>query len=154
MKLYLVQHGQSLPKEVDPKQPLSEEGRVNTERIGEFLKMKDIRVDSIWRSAKLRAIETAEIIAHYLENKSIIERDDLNPLDPVDKFPEEITKLDKSLVIVGHLPFLQKLASLLLTGSPDFELVSFMYSGVVCLECKERWKIAWFLTPPLAYLPL
>ena len=33
MALYLVQHGQSLPKEVDPDQGLSEKGVAETERI-------------------------------------------------------------------------------------------------------------------------
>lgn len=147
MKLYLIQHGQSLPKEEDPQRSLSEEGRVHTERIAQFLRSKNIKVDSIWHSKKLRSIQTAQIISKSIANRKIVERDDLNPLDSVDKFPEEILRLNKDLVVVGHMPFLQKLSSLLLTGSQDFDLVSFKYSGVVYLEYQENWKIAWFVTP-------
>ena len=52
-------------------------------------------------------------------------------------------------MLIGHLPFLQRLASLLLTGSDSLELISFTYSAVVCLEYTEKWEIAWFLTPDL-----
>jgi phosphohistidine phosphatase len=149
MKLYLIQHGKSVSKEEDPQRPLNEEGRICTQRIGQFLKSKNIKVDSMWHSSKLRSIQTAQILSGFITTTKIMERQDLNPLDPVDKFPQEIDNLNKDLIIVGHLPFLQKLTSLLLVGSQELDLVSFVYSGVVCLEKKENWKLAWFLVPQI-----
>jgi phosphohistidine phosphatase len=150
MNLYLIQHGLSLPEEKDPKRPLSPEGKEQTQKIAEFLKAAKIKVDCIWHSSKLRAIQTAQVISKSLSCPEIHERNDLNPLDSVSKFPEEIKSLNKSLIIVGHLPFLEKLAALLLTGSEDYKIVSFKNSGVVCLEYTDTWKIAWIMIPELA----
>ncbi len=149
MFLYLVQHGLSLTEEQNSERPLSPEGKKQTQKTAAFLKTKSIRVDCLWHSAKLRAIQTAQIIARAVSCSEILQRDDLNPLDSPARLPDEIQSLNKSLMIVGHLPFLQKLASLLLTGSENYPLVSFKNSGVVCLEFRETWKIAWILTPEL-----
>ena len=108
MKLYLIQHGLSLPEEKDAKRPLSPEGEEETQKIAEFLKARKIKVDSIWHSSKLRAIQTAQIISKFISCPEIRERNDLNPLDSVSKFLEEIKSLNKNLMVVGHLPFLEK----------------------------------------------
>ena len=42
MKLYLVQHGLSVPEEKDPKKPLSEDGRNETKKTARFLKAENI----------------------------------------------------------------------------------------------------------------
>ncbi len=149
MRLYLIQHGLSLPEEKDPEKPLSPEGKEQTQKIAEFLKTKSLKVDSIWHSPKSRAIQTAEIISNSIFCSEIRERNDLNPLDPVEKFPDEIKSLNKNLMIVGHLPFFQKLASLLLSGSETNQFISFKNSGVVCLESTNIWKIVWMITPEL-----
>jgi len=149
MKLYLIQHGISLPEEKDPEKSLGPEGKEETQRTAEFLKTKNIEIDAVWHSPKLRAIQTAQIIVNSILSSEIKERDDLNPLDPVETFPEEIKSLDKNLMIIGHLPFLQKLASLLLSGSYTNQFISFKNSGVVCLEYTDTWKVAWMVTPAL-----
>jgi phosphohistidine phosphatase len=149
MNLYLVQHGLSLPEEKDPKRPLSPEGEEQTQKIAEFLKIRGIKVECIWHSSKLRAIQTAQVISKLISCPEILERNDLNPLDSASKFPEEIKSLNKNLMIVGHLPFLEKLAALLLTGSEGYKIVSFKNSGVVCLEYTGTWEIAWMIIPEL-----
>jgi phosphohistidine phosphatase len=149
MKLYLLQHGVALPEERDPAKPLSPEGKEETQRAAEFLKTKSIRVDAVWHSPKLRAVQTAQIVTDSIFCPEIKERHDLNPSDPVESFPEEIKSLNKNLMIIGHLPFLQKLASLLLSGSETNQFVTFKNSGLVCLEYKDTWKIAWIVIPVL-----
>jgi len=149
MKLYLIQHGISLPEEKDPEKPLSPEGKEETQRTAEFLKKKNIKVDAVWHSPKLRAMQTAQIVANSIFSSETKERNDLNPLDSVENFPQEIKSLDKNLMIIGHLPFLQKLASLLLSGSETNQYIYFKNSGVVCLEYTDTWKIAWMITPVL-----
>ncbi|NIO47813.1 MAG: phosphohistidine phosphatase SixA [Candidatus Aminicenantes bacterium] len=149
MKLYLIQHGISLPEEKDPEKSLSLEGKEETQRTAEFLKAKNIEVDAVWHSPKQRAAQTAQIIVNSIFCSEIKERDDLNPLDPVANFPEEIKSSNKNLMIIGHLPFLQKLASLLLSGSETNQFISFKNSGVVCLEYTDTWKVAWMVTPAL-----
>ena len=147
MRLYLIQHGIALPEEKDPEKSLSPEGKEETQRAAEFLKTKNIEVDAVWHSPKLRAIQTAQIIVNSIVCSEIKERDDLNPLDSVENFPKEIKSSNKNLMIIGHLPFLQKLASLLLSGSETNQFISFKNSGVVCLEYTDTWKIAWIIIP-------
>ena len=52
MALFLVQHGKSLPKELDPDQGLSDEGFAETKRIAEVAKGYGINVMRILHSGK------------------------------------------------------------------------------------------------------
>lgn len=149
MKLYLVQHGLSLPEEVDPEKSLSPEGEAASRNIASFLKEKNIRVDQVWHSSKKRAVQTAQIMAESLSSPETQERKGLNPMDPVGDFPGEIEALNKDLMIVGHLPFVQKLVSLLLSGTEDKDLISVRNSGVICLEHTDSWKVLWAVIPEL-----
>jgi phosphohistidine phosphatase len=147
MKVYLIQHGLALPKDKDPERTLSVQGEAQTRRTAEYLMSRSINVDAIWHSTKLRAVQTAKIIAEVLAYGKIQARDDMNPLDNVEKFPEEILASNKDIMIIGHLPFLQKLAGHLLTGSEESEIIAFKNSGVVSLDYDEKWKIDWLVTP-------
>lgn len=147
MKLYLIQHGLALSKEEDPERSLSAQGKAQTQRTAEYMKSRSINVDAIWHSTKLRAVQTAEIIAEALACGEIQARDDMNPLDTVEKLPEEILASNKDIIIIGHLPFLQKLATRLLTGSEESEIIAFKNSGVVSLNYDEKWKIDWLVRP-------
>ncbi|NQT80212.1 MAG: phosphohistidine phosphatase SixA [Candidatus Aminicenantes bacterium] len=147
MRLYLIQHGLSLPEEKDPEKSLSPEGKEQTKKIAEFLREKNIKVDNIWHSPKKRSVQSAQIYFNSISCSEIQERGDLNPLDSVDKFPEEIQLNNKDLMIVGHLPFLQKLASLLLAGSENYQFLSFRNFGIVCLEYLDIWKLEWMIIP-------
>ncbi len=149
MRLYLVQHGAALTEAEDPQRPLSEEGRRQTEKMARFLKMERITVDCIWHSKKMRSIQTAQIISHYIRTEAVVERNDLSPLDPVEGLAREIQGLSKDLMIVGHLPFLSKLAAKLLVGSEHNDVLGFKYSGGACLEYQDTWKIIWMITPDL-----
>jgi phosphohistidine phosphatase len=56
----------------------------------------------------------------------------------------------RDVIIVGHLPFLQKFASLLITSSESSEVVKFKQGGVVCLErTNSQWSVAWMVVPEL-----
>ena len=54
-------------------------------------------------------------------------------------------------MLVGHLPFLSKLASRLVTGSEDTAVVSFRAGTAVCLERSEegQWQVAAVVPPVL-----
>ncbi|MGO8991644.1 MAG: hypothetical protein ACLQGU_02155 [bacterium] len=54
-------------------------------------------------------------------------------------------------MIVGHLPFLEKLASFLVRGDEGSKAVVFRYSAILCLEKKKpgRWAVDWFLKPEM-----
>ena len=63
MALYLVQHGKSLPKDVDPDQGLADEGIAETKRIAEVARGYQVNVSLIKHSGKKRARQTAEIFS-------------------------------------------------------------------------------------------
>ena len=151
MRLYLVQHGKAKSKEEDPERDLSKEGLEEAKRISAaFAEMKpDIHV--IWHSGKRRAQHTAEIIAGALDIQNrIMEHTGLAPRDEVSDIRSTLEKTHKNLAIVGHLPHLSHLSSLLLAGNTQRDLIRFRNAGIVCLEKDEgRWRLVWMLTPDI-----
>ncbi len=152
MLLYLVQHGKAKFKDEDPDRPVTDEGRDDVERMAEFLAGRDISVAAIWHSGKTRAAQTAEILAADVSTaEGVTRHDGLGPNDIPDPVQKEINSADSDLMIVGHLPFLNRLASLLITGRQDADVVAFQKGEIVCLECDDdgAWRLAWMVTPEL-----
>lgn len=53
-------------------------------------------------------------------------------------------------MLVGHLPFMDRLAGLLVTGDPNNSAVRFRTAGIVCLEgAGGDWAVKWVVTPEL-----
>ena len=150
MPLYLVQHGQSLPKNVDPDQGLSEEGVTETDRIAGVAKGYHINVGQILHSVKTRARKTADIFASALNPAGgVKEVEGLKPMDDVAAFPGSINP-DANTMLVGHLPFMERMTSYLVTGSIDKPVFKFQNSGIVCLDQdpdSNSWVIIWTLMP-------
>jgi phosphohistidine phosphatase len=51
---------------------------------------------------------------------------------------------------VGHLPFMQKLASFLVAGVDDITVFRLQNGGIVCLDKEDNsklWHIKWALMP-------
>lgn len=153
MRLYLVQHGQAVDEALDPERPLTERGRNETQRVSNRLKDAAVPVDRIWHSGKTRARETAEIIRRSgTANVPMEMREGLKPKDDVERLQRIILRMNENVMIVGHMPFLVRLAALLLTGDADHDIVQFQYSAVACLERGRdgRWRLVWMLTPDFA----
>jgi phosphohistidine phosphatase len=150
MALYLVQHGKSLPKDVDPDQGLSEEGIAETKRIADVAAGYSVNVSRIKHSIKTRARKTAEIFESALNPAAgIAEVDGLKPMDDVTTFATAIDT-DKNIMLVGHLPFMERMTSYLVTGSADKPVFKFQNSGIVCLNKEPdlgSWAIVWTLMP-------
>lgn len=146
MKLYLVRHGKYVSSESDPQEPLSAEGREETAAIAKKLKGKDCPIDEIWHSTKKRAKETAEIIAKTA-GCPLIEKEGLKPMDSIGPIVNTLVGTNKNLMLVGHLPFMEKLLSLLLFGEEQASPVNFTNSCVLALEeVDHQWKISWMMT--------
>ncbi|MFZ0610638.1 MAG: phosphohistidine phosphatase SixA [Desulfobacterales bacterium] len=150
MALYLVQHGKSLPKDLDPEQGLSDEGRAEVERIAAVAAGYGVRVAAIAHSGKKRALQTAEIFAAALNAADkLSECTGLKPLDDVARLAAGL-RSPENLMLVGHLPFMEKLTAYLVTGNADITVFKFQNGGVVCLEeetGKGSWAITWALMP-------
>ena len=117
MKVFLLQHGDALPAEEDSERPLSERGVAQAKRAAEFLKKMPFYPDVIFHSDRKRSSETAEIICFVLGGVRMELRGGLNPNDDVAGIMHEIVAADRSIMLVGHQPFLGRLASALLGAS-------------------------------------
>ena len=152
MALYLVQHGKSLPKAEDPEKGLSVDGKMETERIAGVAKGYQVKVSRIVHSGKKRARETAEILASRLPPAGGLEpRNGMNPMDDVRTFADSL-ELDKNVMLVGHLPFLERLTGLIVCGNPDQTIFKLQNSGILCLDRLPEIKnpvIRWALMPSI-----
>jgi phosphohistidine phosphatase len=152
MRVYLVQHGESKPEEEDPQRRLTDEGFRNVQRVAQFLCPLGLKLETIWHSGKDRAQQTAEILASAVSaRQGLLQRNDLAPKDPVAPVKQAIEQSGGDLMIVGHLPFLGKLAALLVADNEGTDIVAFKFGCVVCIERSEdrRWKLVWMVVPAL-----
>jgi len=154
MQIYLVQHGESKPEEIDPERRLTEGGARAVQRVADFLRTSgSLEVDTIWHSGKPRAQQTAELLelATRAGAEAVMQHDGLAPKDAVEPIQRELEQGDSSVMIVGHLPFLGRLAALLLTGNANSDIVAFQFGCVVCLKRGDsgRWKLEWMMVPKL-----
>jgi phosphohistidine phosphatase len=151
MNLYLVQHGEAKTKAEDPERPLTQPGADVVASMAAWAAKVAIEVDQVRHSGKRRAQQTAEILADAIApSRGVVSVSDINPNDDVAPWAETLTKENRSVMLVGHLPFLNRLASLLLVADPAVEVIRFHNAGIVCLTHEEnRWSLRWVVTPDL-----
>ena len=152
MKLYLVQHGDALPKDVDPERGLSDKGKKDVTHMADLLARGHVQVNRIFHSGKKRAEQTALLLQNCLApGGEFAQVDGMAPLDPVNTLVTEIDAWQENTMLVGHLPFMAKIVSHLVTGNENSTLVNFQPGSVVCLERNESgdWIIVWMVRPEL-----
>lgn len=150
MRLFLVQHGEAVSKEVDPDRPLSEGGRQDVERLATFLAGRAVRAGRVVHSGKTRARQTAEVLAAALAPAARPEAiPGLDPNDPPTPIAEAASGWTEDVLVVGHLPFMDRLVALLVGGGSG-GIVGFRPGSLVCLERADgAWTIAWMIRPEL-----
>jgi phosphohistidine phosphatase len=148
MRLHLVQHGEAVADAVDPRKPLSSEGARDVRALAGACRRFGLHVRDIVHSGKLRAEQTAEILGTTL---SIPTRSasGLDPLDPVKPLADECEEWTDDRIVVGHLPFLARLATLLLADREDPPAVAFQRGGMISLERRgpREWCLLWTCFP-------
>jgi phosphohistidine phosphatase len=150
MRLYLVQHGEAKSEAEDPERSLTFRGEEETRKMSGAAKRLDIRPSRIYHSGKKRAGQTAGIMARALALPALPGQG-LNPNDDVRPWVERLSREAEDLMIVGHLPFLEKLASFLVCGNEGAKAFLFRTSAIFCLEKKEpgRWAVDWVFKPEM-----
>jgi phosphohistidine phosphatase len=152
MRIYLARHGDAVSKQQDPDRPLSENGRKQVSHVADLLEQIGAGVDRMIHSGKLRARQTAEILSQsVMWDVELETTDDMNPSDPVGPWVDRISAFKEDTMLVGHLPFLGKLASRLVHGSEDAGVVAFPAGAVVCLEKSDEggWYVVAMVPPTL-----
>ncbi len=152
MMLYLMQHGDAVSKEVDPNRPLSETGQAQIRRLAELLENHGHRPSHVFHSGKLRATQTADILAAALvPGLESEEMAGLGPKDSPDALIDELSKRADDMLLVSHMPLVGRLVNRLVGGAEDNVIVAFLPGSIACLERDEDqcWVIDWFLRPDI-----
>ena len=151
MEVYLVQHGEAKPESEDPQRSLTDRGREDVLAVARHAANIGLKVSQILHSDRLRAKQTAEIFARHLSISEIKEMKGLSPLNDPQRAKVLIEEAKEPLMIVGHLPHLSRLVTLLILRDLQEEIISFKMGGIVCLtDAEEKWRIRWVLTPEVA----
>jgi len=151
MNVYLVQHAYAKSEQEDPERPLSEKGWADIRKIADFVfKKGNISIKEIFHSGKMRARQTAEVLAQKL-NSIVKEADGLKPMDDPFIWAERLRKINEDIMLVGHLPHLSRLTSILLCQDAEKILVEFQQGCVVCLKTEDftNWSLSWMVIPDI-----
>ncbi len=152
MRLYLVQHGDAVAKDVDPDRPLSQDGRDDVAEVAAHLAGRVPPPLRVAHSGKTRAQQTADILASQLASGSVVEAvTGLAPLDDVEPWVKEVAGWTQDTALVGHQPFMGRLVSRLVSGRASTDVFDYQPGSVVCLERDDQsvWRIVWALRPEL-----
>jgi phosphohistidine phosphatase len=126
--LWILRHGKAVeanPSVADPQRPLAALGKAQSRAMGEFLKQRKIKLDRIHSSSSLRTRETAE---SFLEGGGL-----KIPLELTERiynaggtdlleYVRGLKKGEDAVMLVGHMPGVGELVSLLVTDQDDLAI--------------------------------
>jgi phosphohistidine phosphatase len=118
-------------------------------------RLVDPPIAELRHSGKLRARQTAEIISQALcPGVRPMAAEHMQPNDDPRRVHCELESRCEepiALMLVGHLPYLARLAGLLLTGDAEKSPVRFVNAAVLRLGFRGGgWAVDWHLTPACA----
>jgi phosphohistidine phosphatase len=143
MILYVCRHGvaaEAPPGGDDRLRRLTPRGRSRMEAAAAGMRAIGMKVDVILTSPLPRAAETAAIIAAAYRGS--LRPRELSALAPGVAPPETLQALRSygrhdAVMIVGHEPGLSRLASLVLSGSPDRVPIDLKKGGCIAIELEQ-----------------
>jgi phosphohistidine phosphatase len=150
--LYLVQHGEAKKEEEDPERGLTDKGRKEVQAIAAYARKMSVQPDRIVHSPKLRAQQTAALLAGQLKpHKGMDQADHLLPMDDPGFWAEQMAGMQEDMMLIGHLPFMARMAGLLVCGDKEKMCVDFKMGGIVCLKRFDdnQWAVAWMAVPDM-----
>ena len=121
----------------DTQRPLTDKGRKVQRDVGRFLRKRDLAPQLVLTSPWLRAMQTAEILVEASRvaqppvpcDALATDPDLVRLADDVGQQPPEAI-----VALVGHSPWMEELAALLLEGSESGLRMDFPKSGVMGIE--------------------
>jgi phosphohistidine phosphatase len=147
MRLYFMRHGEaSDDAPSDDLRPLTDNGRARLLNAGKVLR-KILDVDTVYSSPRVRARQTAEIIAEAI-GKSVTIRDELNFNFSIEALKILITGYDEDarLLLVGHNPSISEVVQNM-TGAN----INLKTGAIACVEvypvALKGGTLKWLLTP-------
>lgn len=154
MRVYLVRHGKAVKEgyTTDAERELTKTGRREVAQIAEWMAQAGVEVAQIRHSGLVRARQTAEIFAELLQPPGgLIAVRGLHYNDPVEPLARELYLEHDPVMLVGHNPFMEKLAGLMLTRNSGIIMpLYFTTSATACLEYADGgWSVRWMLSREL-----
>ena len=161
MLLLLIRHANADARDPerwpdDRDRPLTDKGRKTQRDLSRFLGKRDLVPTLVLTSPWARAAETAEILVRELQlpnppvpSDALADEPNLTPLAEVigQPGPEAI------IALVGHSPWIEELASLLLTGRPEGVRIDYPKSGVMGIDVEKpeagTGELRFFLRPKM-----
>ena len=146
MYVYLVHHGVAVPPQVDPQRPLSDDGRTRVEHLAQVAARRQVKPAVIWHSGKLRARQTVDAYWRGCNPLAAVSAArGLQPSDPPERMADTLIGETRDVMLVGHMPHIERLLRLLVDGSTDGTTV-FPVHGIVALTPQNhRWVESWRL---------
>jgi phosphohistidine phosphatase len=149
LRVYLVHHGDAVGSDVDPRRPLSEQGREQVDRLAAEAAARGARPAVVWHSGKLRARQTAEAFWRACNALAAFSATrDLQPDDPPEWIRDRLRGEARDVLIAGHYPHLPRLLTLMVSTPDSGGTRPFPQHGVVALESDDEgktWKEIWRL---------
>lgn len=155
MKIYLVQHADAVAEEQDAQRPLSDKGNRDAAAMAAFLRGANISVDEIVHSGKLRAEQTATVLSNAVwQGKAPSALQGIGPNDGIDYLCNTIMAAGGDLMVVGHMPFMGRIAAKCLRGEQVGAMIAFEPGAVLCLKRLDEgspapWALEWFVKPSM-----
>lgn len=159
MKLFMLRHAIAAERKdwnkPDAQRPLTKDGARKMKKAAKGMREMKIRFDSILTSPYARALDTARIVGKvYKETQKI----QVVPCLATEGQPRDFIKLlaqqartKKSVLVVGHEPYLGQLIGVLTTGQSGAE-IELKKGGLASLEADDLTygkcaHLQWILPP-------
>jgi phosphohistidine phosphatase len=147
VQVFLVRHAEAAYETLalpDAHRPLTQQGRRQARALGDRLRWHDCDPSHIWSSPRVRAIQTAELLAATLGSETAVEVvAALAPDGPAGDVAAALAELadDAIVVIIGHEPGLSALGALLI-GEPALARIA-KAEAVRIVDGAVRWRFAY-----------
>jgi len=156
MKLYLARHGKAVPREINPDCPLSGHGEEEIKKLASSLSQSGVQVSHVAHSGKTRAKQTAQILAGSIApGAAVTAIKGLKPMDPVEPAAKMAGGFKEDTLLVGHLPFMEELLSLLVAGDKEAGVAQFTTGAIARLDRDDdgNFSMIWMTNPESIALP-
>ena len=159
MLLLLIRHANAGQRDSerwpdDRDRPLTDKGRKTQRDVSRFLLKRDFVPTLVLASPWARAAETAEILVREVQlSKPPVSSDALADSPDLARLAEDIGEPDPDAIValVGHSPWIEELASLLLTGKAEGVRIDYPKSGVMGIDLERpapgAGELRFFLRP-------
>ena len=161
MLLLLIRHANADNRDPerwpdDRDRPLTDKGRKTQRDVSRFLLKRDFMPTLVLTSPWARAAETAEILVRELQLPNPpVPSDALADNPDLARLAEDIGEPgpDAIVALVGHSPWMEELASLLLTGKEAGVRIDYPKSGVMGIDVEKleagTGELRFFLRPKM-----